>query len=327
MSRIMGAIHDEIAKRGHQIDYFCNEDFPSAGYVRALRRFSFPLAVRRHVIRMAKEGQPYDIVNVHEPSAAALVVSQKDLRPAQIVVTSHGVEERGWAIRLEPQAGDDERPGLKSQFIYPATVLRQARLGLRRADHIFCLNSDDRQFIQTKYGRQPGDITHIFPGADPTYARLAADRSYQYAKTVIFAASWLPRKGTRELITAFTNLASRHPDMRLALLNVGKPAADVLSEFPENVRARVDCVKAAPEEGTATALANADIFVLPSVFEGTPLTLIEAMWSGLPVVTTATCGMKDVIQNERNGLLVSPRDPAGLETALDRLLRAPDLRK
>ena len=48
----------------------------------------------------------------------------------------------------------------------------------------------------------------------------------------------------------------------------------------------------------AAAFAAADLFLLPSLFEGTPLTLMQAMMSGLPIVTTATCGMKDVLVDQ-----------------------------
>ena len=74
-------------------------------------------------------------------------------------------------------------------------------------------------------------------------------------------------------------------------------------------------------------MRDAGIFVLPSLFEGTPLTLIEAMWSGLPIVTTATAGMKDVVSDGRTGLLVPPADPGALAAALDRLITDGQLRR
>jgi len=69
----------------------------------------------------------------------------------------------------------------------------------------------------------------------------------------------------------------------------------------------------------AAAFAGADLFVLPSLFEGTPLTLMQAMMSGLPIVTTATCGMKDVIGHERTGLLVPIRSATSVIAAVERL--------
>ncbi len=128
-------------------------------------------------------------------------------------------------------------------------------------------------------------------------------------------------------MAAFSTLACSHPRLKLVVLNGGVAEAAVKESFPEVVRAQVSCRQSAPEEGTARALAAADIYLLPSLFEGTPLTLVEAMFSGLPVVTTATCGMKDLIEEGRNGLLVPLRSPGSIVAAVNRLLGDPDLRR
>ena len=77
----------------------------------------------------------------------------------------------------------------------------------------------------------------------------------------------------------------------------------------------------------AAAFAAADLFLLPSLFEGTPLTLIQAMMSGLPIVTTSTCGMKDVITHERTGLLVPIRGRDALVEAVSGLITNSAFRK
>jgi glycosyltransferase involved in cell wall biosynthesis len=80
------------------------------------------------------------------------------------------------------------------------------------------------------------------------------------------------------------------------------------------------------EEG-ARVMAESDVFLLPSVFEGTPLTLMEAMHSGLPIVTTDVCGMRDVIGDGRNGLLVPVRSPGHIAAAINRLAQDETLRE
>ena len=73
--------------------------------------------------------------------------------------------------------------------------------------------------------------------------------------------------------------------------------------------------------------AGHDLFVFPSLVEGMPLCLLEAMASGMPVVTTDTCGMADVIEDGRNGLLVKPVDAASFAEAVARLICCPELRE
>jgi glycosyltransferase involved in cell wall biosynthesis len=70
-----------------------------------------------------------------------------------------------------------------------------------------------------------------------------------------------------------------------------------------------------------------DIFVFPSLMEGLPSVLLEAMATGMAVVTTETCGMADVVEDGWNGLLIPPADAAALEAAILRLCERPEIRK
>jgi len=73
--------------------------------------------------------------------------------------------------------------------------------------------------------------------------------------------------------------------------------------------------------------AEHDIFVLPSLVEGMPLSLLEAMAAGMPVVTTNTCGMADVVEDDTNGLLAPPADAENLAARMEQLCRSAALRK
>jgi glycosyltransferase involved in cell wall biosynthesis len=68
-------------------------------------------------------------------------------------------------------------------------------------------------------------------------------------------------------------------------------------------------------------LQTADVFVLPSLWEGLPVAMLEAMLAGVPVVASQVEGVEEVIQNGKNGLLVPPGDPATLSRALIQLLQ------
>lgn len=316
MSRIMGFLHDRVAAAGHEVEYFTAEEVPAPLRGR-IRRFGFPALLWQHVRARQGGPRPFDVVNAHEPVAAALAVDVLLRRTFQLVVTSHGVERRAW--ELEKSRGVD-RPSLRKRVVYPGTGLWQSELSLWGADHVFCLNEQDREWLVAHRGRPPVSITRIVPGALPVYGEAAAGRTYARGTQLLFAGTWRTNKGIHDLVAAFEALQRVRPEVTLSVLGAGFTPEHVLAAFPASVRGRVEVVSARGDEEAAAVLARHDVFVLPSLFEGTPLTLMEALMSGLPVVTTATCGMRDVVEDGRTGLLVPPASPGALTSALQALV-------
>jgi glycosyltransferase involved in cell wall biosynthesis len=318
MSRIMAFIHDRLESAGHAVEYFCADDVPASWAGWWGRRVSFPIAIRAKTIEADRRGRPYDIVNVHEPSAAPLLIGRR-AHAAAIVVTSHGLERRAWELAKDEGRFGRETPGWRTRLTYPPSALWPADLALRRADHVLCLNDEDRQVLINNLHRAPTSVTRIYPGADQIYALASEPRDYSRASRVMFAGTWRKNKGVEDLVPAFVALAERHSDLTLHVIGAGVPPDVVREQFPAAIRDRIHCDTPQDDVSMAAAFAAADLFLLPSLFEGTPLTLIQAMMSGLPIVTTATCGMKDVIVDWQNGLLVPIRSPQALVTAIDAL--------
>jgi glycosyltransferase involved in cell wall biosynthesis len=325
MSRIMGYVHDYVVQAGHVVDYFCAEDFPQAFRGRSAR-FVFPLMVFQRARDAARSDRPYDVINVHEPSGSAIALLKRMAGGPRVVITSYGVEERGWARVLEEARLGRENVRPLSRLFFPASIISQSRLALSHADHVFCSNMEDYEYLTSRLRIARTKLTRMHSGADCVYARAACNRDYSKAERLLFAGTWLKRKGTCDLVPAFVQLATRHPELRLVILNGFVPESEIRSYFPEQVRSRVICQKAEPERGIAEAMAATDIYLLPSLFEGTPVTLIEAMFEGMPIVTTSTSGMKDVIEDGRNGMLVPVRSPDAIVTAVELLLDNPELR-
>jgi glycosyltransferase involved in cell wall biosynthesis len=326
MSRLMTFIHQRLSETANcTVDFLCEEDVPVRWKGR-LSRFGFPALVYRKAREAAAQGKPYDIINVHEPSSAAIASFKRNVGNTKVVVTSYGIERRAWNLALEERRLGREGPSLKSRIIYPSTTLWQSSFGLRRADHVICSNDQDRDYLMNCLGLPPERITRMHSAASLDFADAARGRTYERSTQLLFAATWRKNKGIEDLVPAFTNLASRRPELRLTVLGGGVPEASILANFPEPIRGRLSCLQANSDEDTAACFARADIFLLPSLFEGTPVTLVEAMMSGLPIITTDTCGMKDVIRHEQNGLLIPMRSPEGIETAVERLMRDAVLR-
>ena len=134
------------------------------------------------------------------------------------------------------------------------------------------------------------------------------------------------QKGLEYLVDAARTVIERHPAVRFVQIGDGplEPA------IRERIRAAgiADRFCLAGRAADAVSLLSGfDIFVLPSLWEGMPLALLEAMAAGLPVVGTRVAGIEEAIEDRRTGLLVPPKDApaiarAILELARDRALRA-----
>lgn len=135
-----------------------------------------------------------------------------------------------------------------------------------------------------------------------------------------------PQKGFDILIKSFAAIASKHPKWRLVIYGEGPDRPLV-----ERLRAESGCADRILLPGltkdAAVALSKANLFVLPSRFEGYPNALLEALAQSLPVLATACPGgTVEILANGVHGMLVPPNDVAAMTTALDAMLSAPDLR-
>jgi len=81
-----------------------------------------------------------------------------------------------------------------------------------------------------------------------------------------------------------------------------------------------------PNEKVPEYMAAADIFVLPSLSEGFPVVIVEAMASGLPIVATNITGLPEIVHDGENGFLVEPKNPAELAERILLLLQDDELR-
>jgi len=158
-------------------------------------------------------------------------------------------------------------------------------------------------------------------------ARLDGDRP-----RLLFVGALCHRKGVTDLVAALCLLRDRGVD-RWDLEIVGG-AAEVGEEEAESLR---DVVRAAGWGNALTGVQrgavlrerfrSADVFVLPSLAEGQPMVILEAMASGLPVVATRVGAVPDMVRDHIDGILVEPGEVAALAAALEELIGSPDLRK
>jgi glycosyltransferase involved in cell wall biosynthesis len=181
----------------------------------------------------------------------------------------------------------------------------------------------------------PEDRLHGIPnGID--VGRFAAARRGGGATDrvqVLFVGDLSREKGVEELARAVVGLESRLADKRLELCLVGRTdregfVAEVQRTFQESgfgERLRIPGPLYAEEK--IAAFQGSDIFVLPSHRESFGIVNVEAMASGLPVISTTTGAIPEVVRDGIEGIIVEPRNTAELTTALQMLIENPHLRR
>lgn len=127
-------------------------------------------------------------------------------------------------------------------------------------------------------------------------------------------------KGSYDLLKAATLLKARHPRLEMVLAGDGDIAA-----FAEDVRmAGMETSIRLPGwirgEGKQRLLDTASIYALPSYGEGLPMSLLEAMANGIPVISTRVGGIPETVADGADGFLINPGDVDALVNRLDQLL-------
>jgi glycosyltransferase involved in cell wall biosynthesis len=323
MSRVMYSTGDALRRAGHTVDYLFAEDFATPLSPR-LRRFAVPAQLTAAVARRLNRGRRYDVVEIHEPLAAVYCLARRFVRRLPpVVIISYGVEARGRQVALAYK----QRKGLPvtlRQRLSPLSVVWQANLGLRLCGAVICKNFEDVTFLR-HLGVPRHRIVQAHSGVSADF--LAAGATLDAARPrsgLLFLGTWIERKGTLDLTAAAAALLPRHPGLCLTIAGCGCPADVVLRDFPAGLHDQLHVIPKLESDAELLELYQRHaIFVLPSVFEGQPLSLLEAAALGLAPVTTNVCGMRDFIRHGQNGLLVPPGCPTELTTALDRLIRDP----
>ncbi len=136
------------------------------------------------------------------------------------------------------------------------------------------------------------------------------------------------RKGHKYLLKALPNILETYGPVQVVIVGEGEFRFSTELTIAElKLDNSVHLAGFQKNKTIAQWLNAADIFVLPSLLEGTPNILLEAMACELPVVTTSVGGIGSVIKDGENGLIISPKSDAELAEAVISLLRDPALRK
>lgn len=285
-----------------RVEYHWQNAFIKAGFVflhigpkqvgKLYHKFLFPYKAYRYFKSLNINP---DAFLVHESASGCFTN-----RGIPCFVESHGVERRFW------ESTDKSSMSLKTRLLYPIWRLYNCDKGLNNADKLLLINSEDKDYVNSKYGRNNKDI-FLFKNGINNIQKIYSNTN-KIPFTILFNGSWTERKGIRTLVKAAEILYKNNLNVTYLLIGTGKDEKTVILDWPEYLRSVVTVIPRFSQENENYFLQSSSLFVLPSFYEGQPLSLLQAMANGKCCLTTNCCGQKDIIIDGVNGLLFNPGD-------------------
>jgi len=322
----MHYLRDELVKLGHRVNLIFSEDVKRPFSRGVLNSLTFNLFLPFVIIRLVNKNGRYDIVNIHTLGGSIYVFIRKIFKRLlpPCVIISFGDDELRWRLeRDEEHLGGRQLARETKLLLYYNLVIRQTRYAISHADHVITPVNSEKDFYIRSYGIDKNKISVIRTGVAKEFFQ---DRKHSSRiNRLLYFGGWEWRKGIRYLIEGFELIAQSFKDVTLSLVGVGQNESDIFSSFPFHLQTRLRVLPYVQAEDVPQVYATHDIFVFPSLFEAVPLVIMEAMASGMPIVTTRTCGMQEIIEDGVSGFLVSPRDAQALARQTMALLNDPVL--
>lgn len=280
-------------------------------FVLGFRWRLFPVAFVR-LVRFLRWGR-FDVLHCHLPLADMIGrMAGRIARVPVLVTTEHGKHlwKPWWHLLLERMVG--RFTDLRICVSQDIAEIRRRREGTP-AEKLVCIPNavDPAAFRKARRGRAAVMADFGWDAADPlvlSVGRLVVAKDYP------------------TLVEAVSLLRERVPDARCCIAGEGDCRGEITDAI-ERFGAGGRVTLAGARRDIADLLAAADVFVLSSIREGLPVSLLEAMAAGTAIVATAVGGIPDAIADGESGLIVQPGDAKILADALARCLADSGLRK
>jgi len=215
-----------------------------------------------------------------------------------------------------------------------ACGLLSEKFVVQNSHDVICVSREVVRFLQEKRSRA---ACHLIPNAvAPCFFGVQHQQRSDGEATLLFVGTIYQLKGLLHLIEAQAMVQQELArPVRLRIIGQvrgGKAAADYNSTVRRRAEElgtsrQIEWLGVKNEEGMASAVAQTDLLVLPSLHETFGMCIAEAMAAGVPVVATRVGGIPELVEHGKTGLLVPPGDARELANAICTVLSDPELRR
>jgi glycosyltransferase involved in cell wall biosynthesis len=289
----------------------CTAGFPEP------RTFSW--RVRRELAQ--RQGQ-YDVVHDNQTFGSGMLGVMADGWP--LLGTCHHPITVDRALDLEHAEGLKRKITLRRWYGFLGMQKRVAR----QIPRILTVSSSSKRDIVNQYGIRADQLQVVPIGVDQTHFRPRSEIAKVPGRIMTTASADVPFKGLLPLVEAMAKVRTEHPEAHLVVVGSLRKQSPVAAAIERlGVGHAVTFESGVSDQRMVELYGQATVAVVPSLYEGFSLPAVEAMASGVPLVTTTGGALPEVVGEDGvTGRLVPPGDPGALALAIGGLLDDQELR-
>lgn len=308
---------------GHDVQYYSFDDLPHqlSGVAKGVL---FPEFVTARIAALAQQ-KAVDVINASTGDSwiwGKFLHNKRQNQPL-LVTQSHGLEHLIHLSCLE----EAKRGNLKLSWKYPfyngSFRLWAVATSLRCSDLVFMLNQHEVEYAVNHLQVEPERVHFVPNGIPEAFIGLAFNPpsiSDSSALRIALVGTYIPRKGVQYSVPALNQILTRRPDVKVSFFGTRCSAEKVYVDFEPTVRDRVQVIPHYSHEHLPILLQGHHILLFPSLSEGFPLAIPEAMACSLAPVATNIHGHTEIVEHENNGLLIPTHDSQAIEHNLEILI-------
>ena len=237
----------------------------------------------REVARVIRETKP-TIIHAHDMKASFYVALTCGKTPFVSHIHNNNVDSRGLSV--------------KSILYYYAAG---------KAKHIFWVSKSayEGYAFHEKFKGKSSILYNVID-AEEVYRKAAQDKN-EYNYDIVYVGRLTPQKNPQRLVEVLTGIEKKYPGMKAAIVGTGDLEAETKQKRQEfNAEECIDML--GYSSNPYKIVKSAKIMIMTSRWEGLPMCALEAMALGVPIVSTPTDGLKEIVENGKTGYLSDKDD-------------------